>query len=168
MRTVIYNSNNHRNISIFEMLLSSGLRISELLSLKIDDISLADCKGVCLGKGNKQRVFYFSEKAKLSTIDYLSERRDDNPYLFVQSKVPFNQLGISGAETMIRQIGRKADVPNAHPHRFRRTLATRLIRKGMEIDQVSKILGHESLGITQRYIESDRDMLKLTHNKHVN
>lgn len=168
MRTEVYNTNNHRNIAIFEMLLSSGLRISELLSLKQDDISLADCKGVCLGKGNKQRIFYFSEKAKLSTMEYLKSRKDDNDYLFVQARAPFNQLGVSGAETMIRGISRKAEVTNVHPHRFRRTLATRLIRKGMEIDQVSKILGHESLSVTQRYIESDRDMLKLTHNKHIN
>lgn len=168
MRNVVCDTNNYRNIAIFEMLISSGLRISELLSLKKDDISLADCKGVCLGKGNKQRVFYFSEKTKLAIISYLENRRDDSPYLFVQAMAPFNQLGISGAETMIRNVGRKANVTNVHPHRFRRTLATRLIRKGMKIDQVSQILGHESLSITQRYIESDRDMLKLTHNKHLN
>lgn len=168
MRNTIYEENNPRNIAIFEMLISSGLRISELLSLKKDDISLADCKGVCLGKGNKQRLFYFSEKAKLATQTYLTQRHDDSVYLFVQNKSPFNQLGVYGAETMIRNLGKKAKVKNVHPHRFRRTLATRLIRKGMEIDQVSKILGHESLSVTQRYIESDRDMLKLTHNKHVN
>lgn len=167
MRNIVYTTNN-RNIAIFEMLISSGLRISELLSLKKDDISLADCKGVCLGKGNKQRVFYFSEKAKLAITEYLEERHDDKDYLFVQTKAPFNHLGISGAETMIRKIGKQAGVTNVHPHRFRRTLATRLIRKGMEIDQVSKVLGHESLSVTQRYIESDRDMLKLTHNKHIN
>ena len=168
MRNTIYEKNNPRNIAIFEMLISSGLRISELLSLKKDDISLADCKGVCLGKGNKQRLFYFSEKAKLATQTYLTQRFDDSDYLFVQNKSPFIQLGVSGAEQMIRDLGKKAKVKNVHPHRFRRTLATRLIRKGMEIDQVSKILGHESLSVTQRYIESDRDMLKLTHNKHVN
>ena len=168
MRRVLYNANNLRDIAIFEMLISSGLRISELLSLKIDDVSLVDCKGVCLGKGNKQRVFYFSEKAKLSIMEYLSHRKDNVPFLFVGAYAPHNQLGVFGAETMIRKIGKKAGVDNVHPHRFRRTLATRLIRKGMEIDQVSKILGHESVSITQRYIESDRDILKLTHNKHVN
>ena len=168
MRNVVCNTGNDRNIAIFEMLISSGLRISELLSLKRDDISLADCKGVCLGKGNKQRIFYFSEKAKLAIIHYLENRHVDSPYLFIQERGPFNQLGVSGAETMLRNIGKKAEVTNVHPHRFRRTLATRLIRKGMEIDQVSKILGHESLSVTQRYIESDRDMLKLTHNKHIN
>ena len=167
LRNVVYTST-ERNIAIFEMLISSGLRISELLSLKRDDISLADCKGVCLGKGNKQRIFYFSEKAKLALTEYLKERQDDNTYLFVSTMAPFNQLGTSGAETMLRNIGKKAGVTNVHPHRFRRTLATRLIRKGVEIDQVSKVLGHESLSVTQRYIESDRDMLKLTHNKHIN
>lgn len=170
MRDVVNQNGNYRNIAIFEMLISSGLRISELLSLKIDDLSLVDCKGVCLGKGNKQRVFYFSEKAKLSVIKYLENRNDENenPYLFIQDRAPYNQLGVSGAGTMILNIGKQAGIQNVHPHRFRRTLATRLIRKGMEIDQVSKILGHESLGITQRYIESDRDMLELTHKKHVN
>lgn len=167
LRNTVYTTNN-RDIAIFEMLISSGLRISELLSLKKDDISLADCKGVCLGKGNKQRVFYFSEKAKLAIAEYLKQRHDDNPYLFVQMKAPFIQLGVSGAETMIRKIGKQAGVINVHPHRFRRTLATRLIRKGVEIDQVSTVLGHESLSVTQRYIESDRDMLKLTHDKHIN
>ena len=157
-----------RNIAIFEMLLSSGLRVGEISSLKRDDISLADCKGVCLGKGNKQRIFYFSERAKVAIQKYLTHRRDDSPFLFVSLNAPFGQLGISGIETMIRETGKKAEVPNVHPHRFRRTLATRLIRKGMPIDQVSEILGHESLGVTQLYIESDRDMLKRTHNKYLN
>lgn len=157
-----------RNIAIFEMLLSSGLRVGEISSLKRDDISLADCKGVCLGKGNKQRIFYFSERAKVAIQKYLTHRRDDSPFLFVSLNAPFGKLGISGIETMIRETGKKAEVPNVHPHRFRRTLATRLIRKGMPIDQVSEILGHESLGVTQLYIESDRDMLKRTHNKYLN
>jgi site-specific recombinase XerD len=157
-----------RNVAIFEVLITSGLRVSELVSLKKDDVSLIDCKGVCLGKGNKQRVFYFSERAKVALITYLEDRNDESPYLFVQRRAPYGMLGVSGVEYMIRQIGKKAGVNKVHPHRFRRTLATRLIRKGMPIDQVSEILGHESLGITQRYIESDRDMLKLTHNKHLN
>lgn len=157
-----------RDVAIFEMLLSSGLRVTEVSTLKKDDISLVDCKGVCLGKGNKQRIFYFSEKCKIALSSYLDERVDDNEWLFVSRKVPYNQLGINGIETMVRTVGKEAGVEKVHPHRFRRTLATRLIRKGMAIDQVSKVLGHESLGITQRYIESDRDMLKLTHKKHLN
>lgn len=168
LRNAILEENNPRNIAIFEMLLSSGLRVGEITTLKIDDISLADCKGVCLGKGNKQRQFYFSERTKLALQRYLDIRIDDNPALFVSRNAPWGELGISGAETMLRLIGKKAGVKDVHPHKFRRTLATRLIRKGMEVDQVSKILGHESLGITQRYIESDKEMLRLTHKKHTN
>ncbi len=168
LRNQVLLENIPRNIAIFEMLISSGLRIGEITTLKKDDISLADCKGVCLGKGNKQRIFYFSERTKLALQKYLNERIDNNPSLFVQRTAPYNQLGISGAEYMIRQIGAKAGVTKVHPHRFRRTLATRLIRKGMAIDQVSNILGHESLSITQRYIESDTEMLRLTHKKHTN
>lgn len=176
MRHVLQEKSNRktgqRNIAIFEMLLSSGLRVTELSTLKKDDISLVDCKGVCLGKGNKQRIFYFSERCKLSLSLYLDSRIDDNPYLFIPvtgiSHGTDNPLGVSGIETMLRGVGKDAKVEKVHPHRFRRTLATRLIRKGMAIDQVSKVLGHESLGITQRYIESDRDMLRLTHKKHLN
>ena len=168
MRDVLSKTKNYRNISIFEMLISSGIRVGELTNLKIDDISLVECKGVCLGKGNKQRIFYFSERTKLALLTYLNNRTDKNEWLFVHNNKPYHQLGISGVETMIREVGQKAKVKNVHPHRFRRTLATRLIRKGMEIDQVSKILGHESIGITQRYIESDRDMLEITHKKHLN
>lgn len=157
-----------RDVAIFEMLLSSGLRVTEVSTLKKDDISLVDCKGVCLGKGNKQRIFYFSEKCKIALSSYLKERVDNNEWLFVSINAPYNQLGITGIEYMVRTVGKEAGVEKVHPHRFRRTLATRLIRKGMAIDQVSKVLGHESLGITQRYIESDRDMLKLTHKKHLN
>ena len=157
-----------RNIAIFEMFLSSGLRLTELSTLKKDDISLVDCKGVCLGKGNKQRIFYFSERCKLALKLYLESRVDDNEYLFVSGNAPYNRLGLSGIEYMFRRVGNDAEIEKVHPHRFRRTLATRLIRKGMPIDQVSKVLGHESLSITQRYIESDRDMLKLTHKRHLN
>lgn len=157
----------YRNIAIFEMLLSSGLRVNELATLKKDDVSINDCKGICLGKGNKQRVFYFSEKCKLALLEYLKNRKDNKEYLFI-STTRADHITTSGIETMIRKVGVEAGVEKVHPHRFRRTLATRLIRKDMPIDQVSKVLGHESLGITQRYIESDRDMLKLTHRKHLN
>lgn len=157
-----------RNMAIFELLLSSGLRLSELGGLKIGDISLPECKGVCMGKGHKERVFYFSERAKLNIQNYLDSRTDNKEWLFVSGKAPYNQLGISGIGHMIKDLGNAADVPNTHPHRFRRTLSTRLIKKGMPLEQVSKILGHESLAITMRYVETDKELLRLTHAKHTN
>ena len=157
-----------RNMAIFELLLSSGLRLSELEGLNIGDISLPECKGVCMGKGHKERVFYFSERAKLNIQNYLDSRVDNNEALFVSGKAPYHKLGSSGIGTLIRELGEAADVQNTHPHRFRRTLSTRLIKKGMPIEQVSKILGHESLGITMRYIETDKELLRLTHQKHTN
>lgn len=163
-----YHPNSLRNSAIFELFLSSGLRLSELQSLTIEDISLSDCKGVCLGKGNKERVFYFSERAKITLREYLNSRDDHKKWLFLQGNAPYNKLGKSGLGIMIREIGRAAGIENTHPHRFRRTLATRLVRKGMPLEQVSKILGHESLSVTMRYIETDKELLRLIHKKHTN
>ena len=157
-----------RNTAIVELLLSSGLRLSEVTSLKIDDLNFKDCKGICMGKGKKERVFYFSERCKLALESYIDSRVDDNPWLFVTGKAPYNKLHSGGLGTVIRQLGEDAGVEKVHPHRFRRTLATRLVRKGMPIEQVSKILGHESLSVTMRYVETDKELLRLTHNKHTN
>lgn len=165
---VNHHPNSLRNSAILELFLSSGLRLSELSSLRIDDVSLSDCKGVCLGKGNKERVFYFSERAKICLIEYLDSRSDGKVWLFVQGNAPYNKLGISGIGTMIRELGSRAGVKNTHPHRARRTLATRLVRKGMPLEQVSKILGHESLSVTMRYVETDKELLRLIHKKHTN
>lgn len=160
--------NSLRNRAILELFLSSGLRLSELSQLKQEDISLSDCKGVCLGKGNKERVFYFSERAKISLIEYLNSRHDGKSWLFVSGNAPYNKLGSSGIGIMIRQLGNGAGVKNTHPHRARRTLATRLVRKGMPLEQVSKILGHENLSVTMRYVETDKELLRLIHKKHTN
>lgn len=162
-----------RNHAIFELLLSSGLRLSEITSLKKEDLSLAECKGICMGKGAKERIFYFSERAKLYLIAYFKLREeqmeeDNKPWVFLQGHAPYNKLGQSGLGTMIRETGRACGVYNTHPHRFRRTMATRLVRKGMPIEQVSKLLGHGNLSVTMRYVETDRELLKLVHEKHTN
>lgn len=160
--------NKLRNVALFELLLSSGLRLSEVTSLLIDDVSLTECKGIVMGKGGKERVFYFSEKAKVALLEYLESRLDNRPYLFVSGNAPYNRLDQSGVGTVIRQLGTFTGIKNVHPHRFRRTLATRLVRKGMPIEQVSTILGHSSLSVTMRYVENDKELLKLVHKKHTN
>ena len=156
-----------QDIAIFELLLSSGIRVAELTNLKIKDLELNDCKGIVLGKGNKERIIYFSEKAKQSIQLYLQEREDYNPHLFVSIKGPYEKLGISGVERKIREIGRECGI-HAHPHKFRRTMATKLIRKGMPIDQVQHLLGHTSLDVTLRYVETDEDLLQMVHQKYTN
>lgn len=168
LRKYLYHQNNLRDIAIFELLLSSGLRLSEVASLRIDDLNFVECKGIVMGKGAKERVFYFSERAKVSLDDYIDSRIDNKEWLFVSSKAPYNKWTISGIGTMIRELGRRAGVNNVHPHRFRRTLATRLVRKGMPIEQVSTILGHSNLSVTMRYVETDKELLKLVHKKHTN
>jgi len=160
--------NSTRNHAIFELLLSSGLRLSEITSLRKDDISLADCKGIVMGKGGKERVFYFSERAKRYLLNYLDLRWDNKEWLFVGGNAPFNKLGSSGVGAIIRELGEYAGVTNVHPHRFRRTMATKLVRKGMPIEQVSILLGHSNLGVTMRYVETDNELLKLVHEKHTN
>lgn len=157
-----------RNHAIFEMLLSSGLRLSEITSLKKEDVNLVDCKGVVMGKGAKERVFYFSERTKQYILSYFKLRKDNKQWLFVSSNAPFNKLGQSGISTIIRELGVNAGVTNVHPHRFRRTMATKLVRKGMPLEQVSELLGHSSLSVTMRYVETDNELLKLIHDKHTN
>lgn len=172
LRNTLNNEKNRRirlrNTAIFELFLSSGLRLSELTSLKKEDISLVDCKGTCLGKGNKERIFYFSERAKIALQEYLNQRTDTKEYLFVTINAPFNKLQSGGCGEAINKLGAESGITNVHPHRFRRTLATRLIRKGMPIEQVSKILGHENLSVTMRYVETDKELLRITHSKHTN
>ena len=168
LRKYFYSQESLRNTAIFELLLSSGLRLSELASLKKDDLNFVECKGIVMGKGKKERVFYFSERAKVVIEDYINSRVDYKDWLFVSDLAPYNKLGISGIGYLIREAGRSIGITNVHPHRFRRTLATRLVRKGMPIEQVSKILGHGSLSVTMRYVETDKELLKLVHKKYTN
>lgn len=168
LRTYLYKEDNKRNIAIFELLLSSGLRLSEVASLRIDDLNYVECKGIVMGKGSKERVFYFSERAKVCIEEYLNSRNDFKDWLFVNDNAPHNKFGSSSIGTMIRKTGIGAGIEKTHPHRLRRTMATRLVRKGMPIEQVSKLLGHTSLSVTMRYVETDKELLKLVHKKHTN
>ena len=168
LRNYLYSQKSKRNVAIFELLLSSGLRLSELESLRIDDVNLVECEGLVMGKGGKERKFYFSERAKVCITDYLNSRLDNKEWLFVSEMAPYNKFGSSGIGYMVRETGRRCGIENVHPHRFRRTMATRLVRKGMPIEQVSKLLGHSNLDVTMRYVETDNELLKLIHNKHTN
>ena len=156
-----------REICIVDFLNSSGVRVSELCSLNIDDINLSTREGVVFGKGNKQRIIYFDAKSKIHISRYLSTRIDDNPALFVSKKYPFKRMQKSGIEIILREIGDIAGVENVHPHRFRRTLATNLINKGVPIEQVQQILGHTKIDTTLLYAVVNQENVKINHSRHV-
>ena len=160
-----FNKKSVRDQAIFELLLSSGMRVGELVGLKLDDVNLANKTCIVLGKGNKERVCYFNETTKFLLEQYLDERTDNNPYLFVSSKKPYNQLGKNGVERVVRTVGRNCGVENTHPHRFRRTMATNLLKKGVPIEKIKEDLGHTGISTTQLYTIIDESELKHTHKK---
>lgn len=158
---------NLRDKSMFEMLLSSGVRVGELSNIKINDINFNDNSVYVIGKGNKERKTYFSEEARILLQMYLKSRTDNNPYLFVSHNKPYKKLGKSGIGTIIRRIGLNAGVKKAHPHRFRRTMATNAISKGIPIEQVQQLLGHETVDTTTIYAITDDNMVNFAHKKYI-
>lgn len=163
--TIMQRSNSKRNIAIFELLLSSGVRVAELVGLNIRDVDLNECSMIVLGKGNKQRECYFNVKTQTALEIYLESRTDTNPALFVSSKKPHDRLRINGVERIIREAGQAANIPKAHPHKFRRTMATSLLNKGVPIEQVKTLLGHANLDTTTIYAMVDEEQLNWNHKK---
>lgn len=156
-----------RDLAIIECLYSSALRASELLRLNRSDISFSDDDIVVLGKGNKERVTYLNARAHVHLKRYLDSRTDDDPALFVSIKAPHRRLTRNGLEEIVRNIGRRADVSNVHPHRFRRTSATDLLNVGMPIEQVQELLGHKSIETTRRYCTVTREAVKHNHRRYM-
>jgi len=179
-----------QELAVVETLLSTGCRVSELVQIRIEDIS--DGKVVVHGKGNKDRTVYFNAKAELAIQKFLAERHDCNPYVFpaglnIGEKPSSKERGgcaarywyrdpdligdgmryTSSIEQMVRKIGKRAGVDNVHPHRFRRTSATIALRRGMPIEMVSKMLGHEQISTTQIYLDLSDDDLEAAHRKYV-
>ena len=159
---------NLRDKAIFELLLSSGMRVGELVQLNHKDLNMNECTVIVHGKGNKEREVFFNELTKISILRYLESRNDINPALFVSLHYPYNRLGISGVETMLRNLGKRAGVTKVHPHKFRRTFATKLIHKGAHIEQVQQLLGHAEIETTQMYIVEDEDEIQYNHKRYVN
>lgn len=120
-----------------------------------------------LGKGNKQRKVYFDARTKLHLQKYLESREDDNDALFVSLQKPFNRLLISGVEIRLRELGNKLNINKVHPHKFRRTLATVAIDKGMPIEQVQQLLGHQSVDTTLQYAMVNQNNVKESHRKYL-
>ena len=156
-----------RDLALIDMLASTGMRVGELVKLNRVDVDFVNRECVVLGKGSKERVVYFDARTKLHLQNYLNSRTDDNEALFVSLLEPHNRLEIAGVEIMLRKLGRSLEINKVHPHKFRRTLATRAIDKGMPIEQVQKLLGHQKIDTTMEYAIVDQQNVKNSHKKYL-
>ena len=156
-----------RDLAMVDLLYSTGIRVGELVRLNIDDISFEERECVVFGKGESERVVYFDARTKIHLMEYLQSRKDDNPALFVSLNSPYDRLGISGIETRLRELGNKCNINRVHPHKFRRTMATNAIDKGMPIEQVQKLLGHVQIDTTMQYAMVNQSNVKLAHRKFI-
>ena len=154
-----------RDKALIDFLYSTGVRVSECSSLNISDIDFANREAIVFGKGQKERIIYFDSATKVHLSQYLESRNDSNPALFVDVHFPYNRITKNGIEYIVSNIGVKAHVKNCHPHRFRRSLATRLLDRGVPIEQVQKILGHEKIDTTLIYAQVNQTSVKINHSK---
>ena len=161
------NCDSLRDLAIIDLLASSGMRVGELVALNRDDINFNERECVVFGKGNKERLVYFDARTKIHLQNYLDSRTDGNPALFVTLRAPYNRLQIGGVELRLRQLGRLLSIPKVHPHKFRRTLATTAIDKGMPIEQVQQLLGHQKIDTTMHYAMVKQQNVKLAHRKYI-
>jgi site-specific recombinase XerD len=156
-----------RDLSLIEMLASSGVRVGELVKLNAKDINFNERSCLVIGKGNKQREVYFDAREKIHLEEYLASRKDNDEALFVSANFPHKRLTIGGIEYIVRKIGKKAKAGRIHPHKFRRTMATFAIDKGMPIEQVQKLLGHVRIDTTLHYAMVSQNNVKLSHRRFI-
>jgi site-specific recombinase XerD len=161
------NCKNIRDLSIVELLISTGIRVGELINIDIDDINFNGRECIVFGKGESEREVYFDARCKIHLMEYISQRNDNNSALFVSLNKPHNRLGIGEVETMLRKLGMKLNINKVHPHKFRRTLATNAIDKGMPIEQVQKLLGHVQIDTTMQYAMVNQNNVKIAHRKFI-
>ena len=156
-----------RDLAMIELLYSTGIRVGELVNLNIEDINFEDRSCIVQGKGNKQREVYFDARTKIHLKQYLESRKDNDNALFVSKNKPHQRLSISGVERIIRNLGFETSINKVHPHKFRRTLATMAIDKGMPIEQVQKLLGHVKIETTMHYAMVNQNNVKNSHRKYI-
>ncbi len=156
-----------RDLAIIDMLASTGMRVGEMVLLNRNDIDFNERECVVFGKGSKERVVYFDARTKIHLQNYLGSRTDDNPALFVSLKKPYNRLKIGGIETRLREFGKQLGLQKVHPHKFRRTLATVAIDKGMPIEQLQQLLGHRKIDTTLQYAMVKQSNVKIAHRKYI-
>lgn len=156
-----------RDIAMIDLLASTGMRVGELVNLNREDIDFHERQCVVFGKGNKEREVYFNARTKIHLQNYLNSRTDDNPALLVSLSRPHSRLTISGVEVRLRMLGRRVNIHKVHPHKFRRTLATMAIDKGMPIEQVQRLLGHVKIDTTLHYAMVNQNNVKMVHRKYI-
>lgn len=161
------NCNDIRDLAMIDLLASTGMRVGEMVLLNRQDINFIDRECIVFGKGDKERIVYFDARTKLHLEDYLRQRKDDNPALFVSLKAPYNRLNIGGVEVRLRELGKRLHIPKVHPHKFRRTLATMAIDKGMPIEQLQQLLGHRRIDTTLQYAMVKQSNVKLAHKRYI-
>lgn len=156
-----------RDLAMIDLLASSGMRVGELVNLNIEDINFNERECIVLGKGNKERLVYFDARTKIHLQNYIDARTDFNPALFVTLREPYNRLMIGGVELRLKEIGKELSLQKVHPHKFRRTLATNAIDKGMPIEQVQQLLGHQKIDTTLHYAMVKQQNVKSSHRKFI-
>lgn len=156
-----------RDLAIIDFLTSTGVRVGELVKLNIEDINFEERSCIVFGKGSREREVYFDARTKLHLEKYLSLRKDNNPALFVSLLSPYDRLEISGVEIRLKKLGRELDLQKVHPHKFRRTMATKAIDKGMPIEQVQRLLGHAKIDTTLQYAMVNQNNVKLSHHRFI-
>ncbi|MDO4171008.1 MAG: tyrosine-type recombinase/integrase [Lachnospiraceae bacterium] len=156
-----------RDLALVDLFVSTGVRVGELVHLNRSDINFHERECIVLGKGDKERKVYFDAKTKIHLQQYLDSREDDNPALFVTKQAPYRRLSIAGVEYFFRQLGSKCAIQKVHPHKFRRTMATMAINKGMPIEQVQRLLGHVSIDTTLHYAIVNQTNVKIAHQKYL-
>ena len=156
-----------RELAIIDMLASTGMRIGEMVLLNRIDINFAERECVVFGKGDKERLVYFDARTKLHLQNYLDSRIDNNPALFVTIRAPYKRIQSGGIEVRLRIIGKMLGITKMHPHKFRRTLATMAIDKGMPIEQLQQLLGHKRIDTTLQYAMVKQSNVKIAHKKYI-
>ena len=156
-----------RDLAMIDLLASTGMRVGEMVLLNREDINFTERECVVFGKGSKERLVYFDARTKIHLQNYIESRTDNEQALFVTLKAPYNRLTIGGVEARLRSFGRKLSLNKVHPHKFRRTLATMAIDKGMPIEQLQQLLGHQRIDTTLKYAMVKQSNVKLAHKKYI-
>lgn len=167
LETMRDNCEEIRDLAMIDMLASTGMRVGEMVLLNRDDIDFTERECVVFGKGDKERIVYFDARAKLHLQEYLDSRTDKNQALFVSLRAPYERIQIGGIEHRLREMGKKLNISKVHPHKFRRTLATMAIDKGMPIEQLQRLLGHQRIDTTLQYAMVKQSNVKTAHRKYI-
>ena len=167
LETMRDNCTELRDLAMIDLLASTGMRVGEMVLLNREDIDFNERECIVFGKGDKERLVYFDARTKIHLQNYLASRTDAESALFVSLKAPYKRLQIGGVESRLREMGKRLDIPKVHPHKFRRTLATVAIDKGMPIEQLQQLLGHQRIDTTLKYAMVKQSNVKLAHRKYI-